>query len=404
MNLETAVLRSTPLPIHCDCLQKNCNGEVVEFASGCAREIFIRCDPASAWPEDRTPRKQAQSFYECLPWILHRADARMADVILERVFFRDIQADFEALSQARKQAYALGNVREHELPVASYIGQPPCTPGQAFELQVYALVPELENTASVTTIPATAECPAARIVDIGGCRHCYATNIAGPGESFRAQSDAMFARVAQLLARHGVDFQNVFRTWYYLDDIKRDYSEFNKSRNDFFRQEKVRLFPASTGIGASLPRGKRCAMDVYALLDLPLAQVEVMHTSTLNEAPDYGSAFSRGMKVCLPEKTVLYISGTASVDESGATVHVGNARRQLERMLLNVQQLLAPHGADFTDMVQMITYLKSADDFPLYRDVAAKWGLTNLPNSVVQADVCRPNLLCEMEAIAMLPA
>ena len=215
----------------------------------------------------------------------------------------------------------------------------------------------------------------------------------------------MFARAAQLLARHGSVFQNVLRTWCYLGDIDRDYGEFNTSRNDFFRREEVSRLPASTGIRATLrPGGTRCAMDIYALLDPQFAQIEVMHTSTLNEAPDYGSAFSRGMKVCLPEKTVLYISGTASVDESGATVHVGDPRGQLERMLLNIEQLLAPHGADFTDLVQVISYLKSADDLPLFRDVAAKWGLTNLPNSIVQADICRPDFLCEMEAIAVLPA
>ena len=109
------------------------------------------------------------------------------------------------------------------------------------------------------------------------------------------------------------------------------------------------------------------------------------------------------MKLCLPEKTVLFISGTASVDESGATAHVGDSRRQIERMLLNVEELLAPHGASFHDLVQVISYLKSSDDLDLFRAVIKRWGLTDMPNSIVEAGVCRPELLCEMEAIAVLP-
>ncbi len=129
-----------------------------------------------------------------------------------------------------------------------------------------------------------------------------------------------------------------------------------------------------------------------------------MHTPTLNEADDYGSAFSRGMKVELPEKTVLYISGTASIDEQGATVHLENIEKQLHRMLLNVQELLKPHGSSFADVVQGMTYLKRVEDYPIFQAIWAEWGLTDLPNTVVEAGVCRPELLCEMEAIAIVPA
>jgi enamine deaminase RidA (YjgF/YER057c/UK114 family) len=128
-----------------------------------------------------------------------------------------------------------------------------------------------------------------------------------------------------------------------------------------------------------------------------------MTTPTLNEAATYGASFSRGMKVDLPDKTVLYISGTASVDERGATVHIGDKRRQLERMLLNIRELLAPHGATFADLTQAATFLKRADYLELCELVMEEWGLQGVPNSFVEAGVCRPNLLCEMEAIAILP-
>ncbi len=128
-----------------------------------------------------------------------------------------------------------------------------------------------------------------------------------------------------------------------------------------------------------------------------------MHTPTLNEADEYGSAFSRGMKVVLPEKTVLYISGTASVDEKGDTVHLDDVQKQVERMLVNVRELLRPHNSSFGDVVQVITYLKYADYLPIFLDIWKRWGLSGLPNTFVEAGVCRPDLLCELEAIAIIP-
>ena len=109
------------------------------------------------------------------------------------------------------------------------------------------------------------------------------------------------------------------------------------------------------------------------------------------------------MKVALPEKTVLYISGTASVDEQGETVHLDDVERQVERMLLNVRELLRPHDSSFRDVVQVITYLKHAHYLPTFLDIWKKWGLDGLPNTFVEAGVCRPDLLCELEAIAILP-
>lgn len=408
---EARAKRRTPLKTYCACDRESCKGEVVEIETAYAREIFIRCDPASVCDKGSTPEQQARMFYECLPRIVSQAGAEMSNVVLERAFFRDVIADFDVFAKARQEAYLGEGVSQREMPIFSHVEQPPCVPGKAFEMQVYVVVPNSEETGSVTTIPAKGIYPRGKLVELGGYQHLYIRNVTGggidgdvPTEDFREQSDAMFGKMADMMRREGVLFPYVLRTWCYLDDIDRDYDEFNLSRNEFFKRENVRRLPASTGIRAGLyPQGTLCATDLYTLLNPDGTHIEVMHTPTLNEAAEYGSAFSRGMKLVLPEKTVLFISGTASVDEAGATVHVGDSRKQIERMLLNVMELLAPHGATFGDMVQVITYLKSASDLELFREISAKWGLTNMPNSIVEAGVCRPDLLCEMEAIAILP-
>jgi 2-iminobutanoate/2-iminopropanoate deaminase len=91
------------------------------------------------------------------------------------------------------------------------------------------------------------------------------------------------------------------------------------------------------------------------------------------------------------------------VDEQGATVHVDDIRKQVERMLLNVQELLRAQDSTFGDVVQVITYLKQRNYLPTFVDIWQKWGLAGLPNSFVEAGVCRPDLLCELEAIAIIP-
>lgn len=384
-----------------------CNGEVVVVTTSQSREAFVRCAPTI---EDGTPREQAAKFYGCLPRLLEEAGFKLGDVILERVFFRDIEGDFETLRELRADAYHLGGISGSELPAASYVHQPPCVPGQAFEFQLQAVAPTEQGTVGIESLSELGPRTTGKVVRIGDHRHLYACNINGAQEGgtfasdFREESDWMFAKSIPLLADHATDFKHVLRTWCYLDDIDRDYAKFNLSRNAFFSRHDIKRLPASTGIRAGLyPPEARCSFDLYALLNPDGAEIEVMHTPTLNEADEYGSAFSRGMKVSLPEKTVLFISGTASVDEKGDTVHVDDVPKQMARMLLNVRELLQPHNSTFAHLVQVITYLKHADYFPTFQSIARNWGLAGVPNTVVEAGVCRPDLLCELEAIAVIP-
>jgi enamine deaminase RidA (YjgF/YER057c/UK114 family) len=91
------------------------------------------------------------------------------------------------------------------------------------------------------------------------------------------------------------------------------------------------------------------------------------------------------------------------VDEEGRTAHVDEFAPQVERMLLNIETLLAAQHASFQNVVSAVTYLKTAADAPAFQRVLNNRGLADLPNLLVHAAVCRPDLLCEMEAIAALP-
>jgi len=133
----------------------------------------------------------------------------------------------------------------------------------------------------------------------------------------------------------------------------------------------------------------------------------------LNEAYDYRprpSSFSRGMRVELSGATMIFLSGTASVDEEGATVHPGDFEAQCLRTYRNMTRLLAAEGASWHDIVRTSCYLRDIErDYDTFNDVRTFFfdevvGLDPLPASTgIQARLCRSDLLIEMEAIAIVP-
>jgi 2-iminobutanoate/2-iminopropanoate deaminase len=142
----------------------------------------------------------------------------------------------------------------------------------------------------------------------------------------------------------------------------------------------------------------------------PVAKRAITNHRALNEAYDYArpSSFSRGMRVELGGGAVmLLISGTASIDEHGATVHAGDFRAQCRRTFQNITALLASEGVTWKDIVRTTCYLRDIDrDYAQFNQERTAFykeqGLDPLPASTgVQAKLCRPELLVEIEAIAM---
>jgi 2-iminobutanoate/2-iminopropanoate deaminase len=142
---------------------------------------------------------------------------------------------------------------------------------------------------------------------------------------------------------------------------------------------------------------------------VPVEKRAITNHSVLNEAYKYAkpSSFSRGMRIDLNGLVILLISGTASIDEHGATVHVGDFRGQCRRVFQNITALLAAEGATWKDVVRTSCYLRDIDrDYAQFNEERTAFykeqGLNPLPASTgIQAKLCRPELLVEIEAIAM---
>jgi enamine deaminase RidA (YjgF/YER057c/UK114 family) len=136
----------------------------------------------------------------------------------------------------------------------------------------------------------------------------------------------------------------------------------------------------------------------------------IQNRAVLNEAYDYPKRvpFTRGMRVELDNCVMLFISGTASVDERGESVHEGDLKAQARRMFANIKGLLESEGADWHDVVRTTCYLADFRHYDEFNEVRSAYyeqeGLDPLPASTcVEARICRPELLVETEAIAIIP-
>jgi enamine deaminase RidA (YjgF/YER057c/UK114 family) len=141
----------------------------------------------------------------------------------------------------------------------------------------------------------------------------------------------------------------------------------------------------------------------------PIRKKAISAPQALNEAYRYErpSSFSRGMRLDIKGITILLISGTASVGEQGQTVHPGDFRAQTWRAYQNITALLESEGASWKDVVRTTCYLRDIErDYAAFNEVRTEFfkqqGLDVLPASTgIQAILCWPSLLIEMEAMAI---
>jgi enamine deaminase RidA (YjgF/YER057c/UK114 family) len=142
----------------------------------------------------------------------------------------------------------------------------------------------------------------------------------------------------------------------------------------------------------------------------PIDRHKITSLDVLNEAYAYAipSSFSRGLRIPLGEVDMLFISGTASIDDEGRTVHTGDFRAQCWRTYRNITTLLESEGATWHDVIKTTCYLRDIErdyrEFNRVRTAFFAWlGIDPLPASVgIQARLCREDLLVEIEGMAFI--
>lgn len=384
-----------------------CSTVLRRFAGPEASELAILCRPDARSPDTVD---QAEAAYRALAALLSTHQASFRDLTCETLFLRDVRCELPLVLDARTRVLAeLGQSAGAPLP--AFIQQGPIDEGVSFELSAWAVVPHRRDAWSVRDVRAVSSCTCegctrsgARLLRLGDQTSLYTTNVYGAGGNAFEQAWAMFCAAERLLDQCGMGFRDVVRTWIHLRDIDRDYDALNKARREFFGHCGIERRPASTGVqGIPFPDAHDFSMSLHAVKSPRPLDVTLMSTPSLNEAWSYGVDFSRGLRLAEANKVTLYVSGTASIDEAGRTAHVGNFEAQVDRMLDNIESLLAQHGATFENLVSGITYLKNPSDAPVLHSMCHERGFDGFPCALVEASLCRPDLLCEAEAVAMLP-
>lgn len=203
----------------------------------------------------------------------------------------------------------------------------------------------------------------------------------------------------------GMTMANVARTWFFLDDLLSWYGPFNEVRTGFFHERKVfgGLMPASTGVSGANANGSAALVGAWAVESLGEGfSVSAVESPLQCSARSYGSSFSRAVEFETPEWRRLLISGTASIEPDGASVHLGDVVAQIDLSMEVVRAILRSRGMDFADASRVTAYFKHPSDavqFDRWRDAH---GLMDWPVLCVQADICREELLFEVEMDAIL--
>lgn len=208
-----------------------------------------------------------------------------------------------------------------------------------------------------------------------------------------------------LADRNMTMLDNCIRTWFFVRDVDANYAGVVSGRNFVFDRNGLNLnthYIASTGIGGrSVEHGGTVAFNAYAVDGVRPEQICFLKASThLNPTMEYGVAFERGTSVRYGDRMHTWISGTASIDNRGEVVHVGDIEAQTLRMWENVGVLLAEAGSAWDDVAYMVVYLRDLSD---YDTVAGMYSerFPDVPRVIVLAPVCRSGWLIEMECMAI---
>ena len=224
-----------------------------------------------------------------------------------------------------------------------------------------------------------------------------------------AQAQQMFTNVGLGLQAHGMAYTDVVRTWIYVSRLLEWYGELNRVRTAHYALVGLGVkggpaFPASTGIQGRTA-DEECLVDVLALKSdgLASAAAEPIRCSPRQDQSfNYGSAFSRGMTFHIEGRKTVHISGTASINTAGASTHIGDAECQSLETLMSIAAILEAQGGTLHNITSATLFCKNRAAWEAWNRVTRLLQVPAFPKVCVLADVCRHDLLVEMESVAVI--
>ena len=293
-------------------------------------------------------------------------------------------------------------------PVVSYVSQPPLNAGLILEVHSYKAD---ENDR--LTHRHYKGFPYVILENVDG-RFLYAGGFYGDVLNFSIQQQAVdiFQMLETLMRREGFPLNSIIRQWNYIEQIThldgsdQHYQMFNNVRSEFYGKTNwSNGYPAATGIGANLG-GVLVDVDAAVFLrdacyatpiDNKLQIAAHAYSEQVLETAHQKKAtpkFERAKSMTFDERRIVYISGTAAIRGEESLIGVG-LERQLHITMENIAQLIGE-----AQLKMLRVYLKEKSFFEEAHRLLDAYQL-NIPISYMWADVCRDELLIEIEGIAI---
>ncbi len=376
---------------------------VVEIQRGDLKEFYLTFCPS------RDSSGTSESVEEIYSRVAEFLSSVGAEVVQERCYA--MTNTYAEISAARDEAYRKHGVESDG--TLCFVGEMPCEPSSVAGIQVWAVQAKKRPGVSPLVLEGQAVGREFTYQNI----HYVSVASLGPrkglGEEHRLEDHAksMFDAANEILTTHGFTYRDVARTWIYLSKLLSWYDEFNAARRRAYREfglldgQKPVWLPASTGIQGDCPLGRECMMDFLAVsrVDDAILEMNMLNSPRQCSAFQYGSAFSRAVELKDESVSRIYVSGTASIDEQGKTAHRGDPAKQIRHTLLAVQELLVSRNHSFSDVAHCVAFLKRAEYSTEFRRIAEEEGLDYRAVIETAADICRDELLFEIEVMTVKP-
>lgn len=242
-----------------------------------------------------------------------------------------------------------------------------------------------------------------------------------PEDTYSAGNE-VFEQMRKILELEGMSFDNLVRQWNFIGQILRisddiqNYQAFNELRNDKYSQyRKLKRYPAATGIGMKMDGVK---VDFYAVKsERPDAVIPIENPDQVNpyayEQTLLKGNILKGKTGKHPpqfERAVLsgnnlFISGTASI-RGQDTIGPGDVEKQTAVTLENILKLINSNkipgrngntSGNLLELIILRVYIRYQEDFGKVKTICEKY-FPGAPVIYIEADICRDELLVEIEA------
>ena len=300
------------------------------------------------------------------------------------------------LSDAANQTDALMATQvEHTGCALSIVEQPPLD-GTKIALWVY-----LQTGVVTRTLP-----HGDYEVSHNGYRHIWSASNFNKASKSECQTRLLLNDYVMRLAEQECSLaEHCIRTWFFVQNVDVNYAGVVKARNEVFLTQNLTEkthFIASTGIaGRHAHPDVLVQMDAYAVGGLQQEQIHYLYAPThLNPTYEYGVSFERGTYVDYGDRRQVFISGTASINNRGEIMYPGDIRQQTLRMWETVETLLAEAECTYEHVGHLLIYLRDIADYAVVCDMFEE-RFPHIPKVYLQAPVCRPGWLIEMECMAV---